>query len=120
MKPLYRRRGKLERARGDDRLRPLDLSEHGTDVHAPMRRHERREAPCRLLELPLAADAVAAACLVPGNRDMDESLEEVAFSGLCRPPLELELLVRGEELAAADQIEAAEEVRPRFDQWTRH
>jgi len=59
--------------------------------------------------LPLAADAVAAAGLVPRDGDVDEALEEVA---LLRPgsPGVLELLVRGEELAAADQFQAGGEV----------
>ncbi len=62
-----------------------------------------------LLQLPLAADAVAAAGLVPRDGDVDEALEEVA---LLRPgsPGVLELLVRGEELAAADQFQAGGEV----------
>jgi hypothetical protein len=71
-----------------------------------MLRCERRESPRRLLELPLAADAVAAAGLVPGYRDVDEALEEVLLGRFGGPPGQLEVLVRGEELAAPDQVEA--------------
>jgi hypothetical protein len=68
-------------------------------------RLEWPEAPGRLLELPLAADAVAAGGLVPRDRDVDEPLEEVALVGLGRTPGVLELLVGGEELAPPDQVE---------------
>jgi hypothetical protein len=43
---------------------------------------------------------------------MHESLEEVALIRLRRPPRKLELLVRLEELAAADESDAVTEVRP--------
>jgi hypothetical protein len=36
-----------------------------------------------------------------------EALQEVAFFGRCGAPGVLELLVRGEVLAAADQLDAA-------------
>jgi hypothetical protein len=68
-------------------------------------RRERREPPRRLPELPLAADAVAAAGLVPRDCDVDEALEEVLLGGLGRAPGELELFVRGEELAGANQVQ---------------
>jgi hypothetical protein len=73
-------------------------------------RRIRPEAPRRLLELPLAADAVATAGLVPGDGDVDEPLEEVALLVLGGPPGVLELLVGREELAPADQIEAGGEL----------
>ena len=60
----------------------------------------RAEAPRRLLELALAADAVPAAGLVPRDGDVDEPLVEVALLRRRRAPRQLELLVRGEELAA--------------------
>jgi hypothetical protein len=82
-----------------------------------MARPERREPPRRLLELPLGADAVPAAGLVPGDRDVNQPLEEVLLGGSGCAPGQLELLVRGEELAAPDQLDAAREVafksRPR-------
>jgi hypothetical protein len=62
----------------------------------------RAEAPRRLLELALAADPVPAAGLVPRDRDVDEPLVEVALLRRRRAPRQLELLVRGEELAAAN------------------
>jgi hypothetical protein len=72
-------------------------------------RRVRREPASRFLELPLAADAVAAVGLVPGNSDLDEPLEEVALLGLGGTPGRLELLVRREVLAAADQFDSARE-----------
>lgn len=71
-----------------------------------MRRRVRAEAPRRLLELALGADPVAPPGLVPRDRDMDETLEEIALGGGRGAPRELELLVRGEERAAPDQLEA--------------
>ena len=65
------------------------------------------EPPRRLLELPLAADAVPAAGLVPRNREVHETLKEVALLGRGCPPGVLELLVGGEVLAAPDQVQAA-------------
>jgi hypothetical protein len=78
-----------------------------------VRRRVARKASRRLLQLPLAADAVAAARLVPGDRDVDEALEEVALRLAGRPPRGLELLVRREELAGPDQLEAALVLRRR-------
>ncbi len=66
-----------------------------------------------LLQLTLATDPVAASGLVPGDGHMDEPLVEVAFLGRRRAPRVLEFLVGGEELAAADQIQAAGELRRR-------
>jgi hypothetical protein len=74
-----------------------------------------RQPPDRLLELALAADAIAAAGLIPGDRDVDEALQELALGRLGRSPRVLELLVRGEILAVADQLEPAfKRVRYRF------
>jgi hypothetical protein len=91
-------------------LRGLHLSEDVGHVHAAVRGAERREPPGRLLELPLAADTVPAARLVPGHGHVHEPLEKVLLGGLGRAPGQLELLVRGEELAAPDQLDAAPEV----------
>jgi hypothetical protein len=60
------------------------------------------EAAGGLLQLPFAADAVAAPGLVPGDREVDEPLEEVALLGRRGAPRVLELLVGREELAAAN------------------
>ena len=62
---------------------------------------ERAEPPGCLLELPLAAGAIAAAGLVPGDDDVDEPLEEVLLGGVRGAPRILERLVRLEVLAGA-------------------
>ena len=72
-----------------------------------MRRGVRRESAGRLLELTLAADPVSAARLVPGNSNVDETLQEVPLWGLRRTPGDLELLVRLEIAATANQFEPA-------------
>ena len=68
------------------------------------------ESPRRLLELALAPDMVPALRLVPGHGDVDETLEEVSLLGRRRAPRVLERLVRGEELAAPNQLEPAREL----------
>jgi hypothetical protein len=79
--------------------------EDAFDVDATMLRRIWPETASRLGELPLAPGAVPAARVVPGDRDVDETLEEVLLRRLCRPPGLLELLVRLEVLAAPYQIE---------------
>ena len=59
-------------------------------------------APC-FAELPLAAVAIAATRLVPGDGDVDEALQEVALGRGCRTPFVLELLVRLEVATLPDQ-----------------
>ena len=71
-----------------------------------MRRRVRPEAARRLVELALAADPAAAPRLVPGHRNVDEPLEEVALLAVGGAPRELELLVSCEVLAAPDQLDA--------------
>jgi hypothetical protein len=66
----------------------------------------RREPLDRLRELSLHADPASAARLIPRDGDVDESLQEVAFLGRCGAPGVLELLVRAEVFARADQLEA--------------
>ena len=61
----------------------------------------------RLLELALAAGTPPAPGLVPRDGHVDEPLQEVSFLGWRLPPLVLELLVRGEELAGGNQLEAS-------------
>jgi hypothetical protein len=68
-------------------------------------RREPLETTSRLRELPLAPGAIPAARVVPGDRDVDETLEEVLLRRLCSPPGLLELLVRLEVLAAPDQLD---------------
>jgi hypothetical protein len=71
------------------------------DLDSAMRRRERPEPPLRLLELPLEADLVPAAGLVPRDDDVHEPLEEVLLLGLGGAPGILEGLVGCEVLAAA-------------------
>ena len=70
-----------------------------------MLRHEGLESARRLRELPLAAGPVPPAGVVPGDRDVDETLEEVLFRRLGSPPGLLELLVRLEVLTTSNQVE---------------
>src|SRR5438132_13807362 len=86
-------------------------------------RHERRhvdaavlgsvgsQTPRGLLELAPAADPPPSAGLVPGDRDVDEPLEEVALRRLGRAPCFLERLVRREVLAATQQLDPLCECR---------
>jgi hypothetical protein len=71
---------------------------------------EGPQASRRLLQLPLAADAIASAGLVPRDCEVDEPLKEVSFCRLGRTPRVLQLLVGGEELAPADQVESGGEL----------
>ena len=106
---LERRLLKFERS-GVDRLGcRAELIEQRGDVDATMLRRVGTESPLSLLELALAADAVATARLVPGYGDVDESLEKVALRRLGRAPRVLQLLVCREELARADQFEPVRE-----------
>jgi hypothetical protein len=70
-------------------------------------RRERAEPARGLDELPLAAGTVVAPGVVPGDGHMHEPLEEVLLLGLGGAPGELELLVRIEVLAAANQVETS-------------
>jgi hypothetical protein len=88
----------------------FDLRQSRRDVDAAVLGRVWPESPRGLFELPLAADAVPPACLVPRDRDVDETLEEVALLGRRRAPHILEHLVRSEELAAPDQLEPAPEL----------
>lgn len=65
------------------------------------------ETPRCLLELALAARPVPAAGMQPGDRDVDEPLEEVALGSRGLAPLVLQLLVRLEVVAGADEVEAS-------------
>ena len=72
---------------------------------------ERSETPQGFVKLSLAADAVPPTRLVPGDRDVDEALEVIAFSRPRRSPRKLELLVRGEELPPIDQAQPSVEAQ---------
>ena len=85
------------------------MPQQRVDVNAAVLRHVARQPPAGFLQLPAAADGVAATRLVPGHRDVHEPLAEVALRGLGRAPFVLEYLVRGEELAAANQLETRRE-----------
>lgn len=100
----------FEHARTDRFGGRLDLREHRRDVDAAVLGRERGEPSGCLLELALAADTVPATRLVPRDGDVDQPLEEVLFRRLRGAPRQLELLVRGEELAAADQVEPVLEI----------
>jgi hypothetical protein len=70
-----------------------------------------REPPPRLGKLALAGTGAAGhARVVPGDRDVDEPLEEVPLGRLGRAPGVLERLVRGEVLARPGEVEAPLEV----------
>jgi hypothetical protein len=91
----------------------LDLAQEGGDVDALVAGCEGAEPPGCLLELALAAGAVVAPGLVPGDDHVDEPLEEVLLGGVGGAPRVLERLVRGEVLPIAGQVEPALEVRRR-------
>src|ERR1700675_532771 len=71
-----------------------------------MRGRERLEPPHRLCQLPLGADLASASGLVPRDRDVHETLEEVALLGGRRTPRVLELLVSSKVLAGRDKLDA--------------
>lgn len=104
---LENRRRELQRACFDSFGGPLELRQQGCDVDAPVRRAVGREAPARLLELAFAADPVTAPGLVPGDRDVNEPLEEVPLGRLGGTPRVFQLLVSGEELAGPNQFQPA-------------
>jgi len=67
-----------------------------------------RSEPARcFLELTLAPRPVAPARVVPGDGDVDESLEEIALGLRCVEPLLLELLMSLKVRLRADQVESA-------------
>jgi len=78
-----------------------------------MRGPIRSEASRRLLELTLAAGAIRPLCMQPCDGDVDEPLQEVAFAVRRFAPLVLELLVRLEVLACADQLQPTFETHRR-------
>jgi len=100
----------LERACFDGLGGRLELSQQRSDVDPTVRRGVGRESPTRFLQLPFAADSVAATRLVPGDGDVYETLEEVTLGRLGRlgrAPRVFQLLMSGEELAGSNQLQAA-------------
>jgi hypothetical protein len=97
----------LERALVDRLGSRFELPEQRSDVDSPVGRGIGRQAAPRLLELALAADPVVPPGLVPGDGDVYEALKEIALRRFRCAPCGLQLLVGSEELAAADQLEAA-------------
>src|SRR5262249_25285011 len=73
-----------------------------------VRRVGAEPARC-LLELPLAARAIPTARVVPGDRNVHESLEEVPLCRGRRPPLVLELFVSLEVGAFSHQLQPSGE-----------
>ena len=65
------------------------------------------QAACSFLELPLAAGPVTATRMVPGDGDVYETLQEVPLRRRRLAPLVLQLLVRLEVGAGANQIAAS-------------
>jgi hypothetical protein len=70
-----------------------------------MGRRVRPEPAARLRELAFAADPISATRLVPGDRHVDEPLEEVALGGRRCAPGDLEILVGCEVLARPNQLQ---------------
>ena len=96
-------RRKVERAR---LVQLAELGEQRFELDAAMRGRVRLEPAQCLCELSLGADLASAPGLVPRNRDVHETLEEVALLDGRRAPRVLELLVRGEVLAGPDELDA--------------
>ena len=88
-----------------------ELGEQRHEVDATMGGRVGREPANRLRQLALGCDGTASPRLIPRDRDVHEALKEVAFLRRRGAPLVLELLVRGEVLAGADQREPALELR---------
>jgi hypothetical protein len=75
-----------------------------------MHRRIRGEPARRLLELTLISGPISATGVMPGDGDVDETLEEVALDCFGGAPEILQHLVGGEVLAAVDQLEPALEL----------
>ena len=91
--------------------RGLDLLQHFADGNSAMARPIGCEPSAGLLELARARERPVSPRLVPGNRDVYESLVEVALPCWSLAPGDLELLVSLEEVALSHQLEAAQKLR---------
>ena len=96
----------MQVAARDECLRSGDRVQHRVDIDTPVMRRVRTEPARRFFELAFAAGTLPAPGLVPGDGNVDEPLQEVSLLRRRLAPLVLELLVRGEELAGGDQLEA--------------
>jgi len=85
----------------------LDLGEQRVHVDSPVQRPVPVQPALGFRELPLAAGLVPALRVIPGYGHVNETLEEVALGVGSRAPLVLELLVRVEVVACANQLYAA-------------
>jgi hypothetical protein len=81
-----------------------ELGEQRLELDAAVSGRVRLQTAQCLRELPLGADLASAPRLVPRDRHVHETLEEVALPGGRRAPRVLELLVRGEVLAGPNQL----------------
>jgi hypothetical protein len=81
-----------------------ELDEQRLELDAAMSGRVRLQPAQCLRELPLGADLASASGLVPGNRDVHETLEEVALLGGRSAPGVLELFVRGEVLPGPNEL----------------
>jgi hypothetical protein len=84
----------------------VQLRQKNRQVEPAVRRCERCQAADRLCELPLGPDLASTPGLVPRDRNVHEALEEVALLDRGGPPCVLQLLVSGEVLARANQVDA--------------
>jgi hypothetical protein len=84
----------------------VQLGQQPVEVDPSVQRRVGGQASNCLVELSLRRDGSSAACLIPGDGDVDESLVEVPLLGGRSAPDVLEHLVRGEVLAPADQLDA--------------
>jgi hypothetical protein len=81
----------------------VQLRDKSLELDPAMSRFVGREPSDCFCELSFHSDLPSAARLVPGDGDVDEALEEIALLRGRRAPRILELLVRCEVLARADQ-----------------
>lgn len=93
------------RERGKPAAGSRELVEEPGHVEAAVHRGVRFEPPYPLFELALAAHAVPARALVPGDRNVNEPLEEVPLGRDAGPPRDLELLVRLEVGSGCEVLE---------------